>query len=154
MDSAEDIAVDVLTRLPKVNSLRDAFIAIGYGNLYGASRDIWLPYGWENFPENKKVAALTKAIEKAMKVVERSKRSSDMKEAAGILEVAKEVLSGHKTEHSKAWLQKEYPQFNKPAAPKKTPATQKPPDEARRKQWREDAAKRRKEEGIQPRKTT
>ena len=77
-----------------------------------------------------------------------------MKEAAGILAVAKEVLSGHKTEHSKAWLQKEYPQFNKSAAPKKTPATQKPPDEAQRKQWREDAAKRRKEEGIQPRKTT
>ena len=36
----------------------------------------------------------------------------------------------------------------------KTPATKKAPDEQQRKQWREDAAKRRKEEGIQPRKTT
>ena len=78
-------------------------------------------------------------------------------EVAGILAVAKDVLSGHKTEHSKAWLRKEYPQFNPPAATKKpttAPSTQKPPDEAQRKQWRDDAAKRRKEQGIQPRKTT
>ena len=158
MDDAKDIAIDVLTRLPKVNSLRDAFIAIGHADLLSVSRDIWMPYGWENFTMDKKVEALTKVIEKAQKALRQAIRRSEMRmEVAGILAVAKEVLAGgaHKAPGADRYGPTTHITHpSKTDWRPKTPATPKAPDEAQRKQWREDAAKRRKEEGIQPRKTT
>ena len=141
MDSAEDIAVDVISRMSKGMTIREAFTAIGHENLWKVSRGTWLPMDWEDTGMEKKVAILTKAIAKAM-------RSSGMKkEASEILSVAKEVLAGHKTEHSKAWLRKNYPQFN----PAPSPSAHKAPDEAQRKLWRDQAEKRRREEGVRPR---
>ena len=109
------------------------------------------------------VDVLTKAISKGMKSLERSKRSSEMstnKEAAGILAVAKDILAGGKHNapgHDRygpaTHIDHPTPVNWRPPTPK-APATPKVPDEAQKKQWREDAAKRRKEQGIQPRKTT
>ena len=157
MDSAKDIAVDVMTRMSRGMTIREAFNAIGRGDLWSVSRGTWLPMDWDDMLQFKQIEYLTKAVEKAMKVLERSKRSSEMKEAAGILAVAKEVLAGgaHKAPGADRYGPTTHITHpSKTDWRPKTPATPKAPDEAQRKQWREDAAKRRKEEGIQPRKTT
>ena len=66
-DTAEDIAVDVLTRVDIGKDISQAFREIGYGKLWNSTRESDMPLGWEWLTGDKRVKALSLAIEKGMK---------------------------------------------------------------------------------------
>jgi hypothetical protein len=66
-DSPEDIAADVVSRMSKGMGLDDAFKAIGYGDLWPHTRAMDVPDDFFEMDKGKKLKALTKAIEKALK---------------------------------------------------------------------------------------
>ena len=66
-DSPEDIAADVVSRMSTGMGLDDAFEAIGYGHLWPHTRAADFPDDFFEMDKGKKLKALTKAIEKAMR---------------------------------------------------------------------------------------
>ena len=66
-DSPEDIAADVVSRMSTGMGLDEAFKAIGYGDLWPHTRSVDVPDDFFEMNESRKVKALTKAIEKALK---------------------------------------------------------------------------------------
>jgi hypothetical protein len=66
-DSPEDIAADVVSRMSKGMQVDDAFKAIGYGDLWPHTRATDVPDDFFEMDQGKKLKALTKAIEKALK---------------------------------------------------------------------------------------
>jgi hypothetical protein len=66
-DSPEDIAADVVSRMSKGMQLDDAFKDIGYGDLWPHTRAMDVPDDFFEMDKGKKLKALTKAIEKALK---------------------------------------------------------------------------------------
>ena len=65
-DTAEDIAVDVLSRMDSGMNIRDAFKDIDYLDLYNKTREADMPNGWESKPEREKLKLLIRVIEKGM----------------------------------------------------------------------------------------
>lgn len=64
-DSAEDIAVDVLSRMTGKNmSMADAFKDVGYEKIYEKTgfRTIGLPDDWAELPKKEKLKILVRAV--------------------------------------------------------------------------------------------
>ena len=91
-DSPEDIAMDVVTRMSTGMQLDDAFKAIGYGDLWPYSRAIDVPDDFFEMDKGKKLKALTKAIEKALKRQKGGHRQYSGSTAVNHVKFASEIL--------------------------------------------------------------